>query len=114
MEVLISSVIIFASTDIDDLFILTLFFGNKRFKEREIIVGQFLGIGALILLSLLASLVGLIIPLAYVSLLGLFPIYLGANGLWQILRDKEIAEAKFNEGIEENRQSKVLTVAGIT
>src|SRR5690242_12508420 len=81
MEIIITSVIAFVSTNIDDVFILILFYGNNKFKEREILVGQFLGIIALIAVSLIGSLIGLLIDPVYIGLLGLLPIYLGVKGI---------------------------------
>src|SRR6188768_3847683 len=92
MEILIASVIAFVSTNIDDIFILTLFYGNKKFNGREIVAGQFLGIISLIAISLVASLVGLFIDPAYIGLLGLIPIYLGMKGIWELIKNTDEEE----------------------
>jgi cadmium resistance transport/sequestration family protein len=113
MEILITSVIAFISTNIDDIFILTLFYGNKKFKNKEILVGQFLGIIALISISLIGSLVGLFIAPAYIGLLGLFPIYLGAKGILRLIRDNTEEDQDDNEN-KNKGQNNVLTVAGVT
>lgn len=73
MEILITSVIAFTSTNLDDIFLLTLFYGNKEFKSKDIIAGQLLGISTLIAVSLIGSLIGLLVPQAYIGLLGLVP-----------------------------------------
>ena len=111
MEILLTSITAFVSTNIDDLFILTLFFGNKKIKTRDIIAGQFLGISALVMVSLAASLIGLVVDPAYVGLLGLVPIYLGLKGVWELIRPVE--EDKTN-GRVETHGNKVLAVAGVT
>ena len=113
MEVIITSVIAFISTNIDDLFILTVFYGNKRFRHPEILGGQLLGISALIGISLIASLLGLLIGQAYIGLLGLIPIFLGAKGIWKLLKegDDDDEASGLDEG---SRKSKLLTVAGVT
>jgi cadmium resistance transport/sequestration family protein len=111
MEIVITSVIAFISTNIDDIFILTLFYGNKKFKDKEIIAGQFLGIIALISIGLIGSLVGLFIAPAYIGLLGLFPIYLGAKGIWGLMRNTTEEDQNENENKGKNN---VLTVAGVT
>ncbi len=41
-------VIAFVATNIDDIFILMIFFSTHRFHVYDIVVGQFLGIGSLI------------------------------------------------------------------
>jgi cadmium resistance protein CadD (predicted permease) len=86
MEFIVTSLLAFVSTNIDDIFILTLFFGNKRFKTREIIIGQYLGIISLIAISFVASLAGLVIDKMYIGLLGLLPIYLGIKGFIELFR----------------------------
>src|SRR5688572_26350534 len=88
MELLITSAIAFMSTNIDDIFVLILFYGNKKFKHLEIITGQFLGILSLIAISLIGSLVGLFIDEAYVGLLGLVPIYLGVRAIWRLFKNR--------------------------
>jgi len=113
MEILITSVIAFASTNLDDIFILTLFYGNKRFKEREIVVGQLLGITTLIAISLVGSLVGLLIDQSYIGLLGVIPILLGIKGILGLLRNGERNDQD-GDLYKDGSKSKALTVAGVT
>lgn len=113
MEIVITSIIAFASTNIDDIFILTLFYGNKKFKEGEILSGQILGISLLIAISLIGSLIGLLINPAYIGLLGLIPIYLGAKGIWGLLKNKTESEGSNNISKGEGKNH-VLTIAGVT
>ena len=113
MEILFTSIIAFASTNLDDIFILTLFYGTKRFKEREIVAGQFLGIATLIAISLIGSLVGLLIDQSYIGLLGLIPIYLGGKGIWALLKNKENND-EGDDVYKNERKNKSLTVAGVT
>ena len=79
MEFIVTSILAFSATNIDDLFLLTLFFGNYQYKASNIYIGQLLGIFSLIVLSLIGSLAGNFIPLPYIGLLGIFPIYLGVK-----------------------------------
>src|SRR5687767_2517267 len=109
MEILFTSIIAFASTNLDDIFILTLFFGNKRFKEREIVTGQFLGIATLIAISLIASLIGLLIDPFYIGLLGFIPIYLGGKGIWALLKNRENKNEDDNV-YKDDGKNKSLTV----
>lgn len=74
---IITSVLAFASTNLDDLFILVLFFGSKRFKTSHVFLGQYVGIFVLVLISLMLSFVSLIIDQRIIGLLGFFPMYLG-------------------------------------
>jgi cadmium resistance protein CadD (predicted permease) len=88
MEILITSIVAFTSTNLDDIFLLTLFYGNKEFKSKDIIVGQLLGISTLIAVSLIGSLIGLLVPQAYIGLLGLIPMFLGLKGIWGLVKGK--------------------------
>jgi len=113
MEILITSVVAFASTNIDDIFILTLFYGNRTFNGGEILAGQLLGIASLIAISLIGSLVGLFIEPAYVGLLGLIPIYLGAKGILRLMATKKESEHPDDQAKSKGKNH-VLTVAGVT
>ncbi len=65
------AITLFASTDIDDLFVLVGFFADPRFKVRQIFIGQYLGIAGLYGASVVASMISLVIPPGYIGLLGL-------------------------------------------
>ena len=73
--------VVFASADIDDLFLLAAFFADTRLRRRTIVIGQYLGIGALVLVSALAALMALTISEGWVALLGLAPLLLGLTKL---------------------------------
>lgn len=75
----ITAFVSFASTNIDDIFVLMLFFSqiNNDMKRRHIVIGQYLGIGVLTTLSIIGALGVSVIPHEYVGLFGLAPIYLG-------------------------------------
>lgn len=113
MELIITSILAFISTNIDDIFILTLFFGNKRFRLREIIIGQYLGIIALIAISFIASLAGLVIDTMYIGLLGFIPIYLGVKSLIELFRKSNEDEADEQLELKKNRNN-IFIVAGVT
>lgn len=42
------AIVLFASTNLDDIFALVGFFADARFGSREILIGQYLGIGVLV------------------------------------------------------------------
>ena len=67
------------ATTFDDNLYLTAFFGkvNRTFRPKHIILGEFLGFTALVLASLPGFFGGLIIPEAWIGLLGLL-----ANRYW--------------------------------
>jgi cadmium resistance protein CadD (predicted permease) len=75
----------FASTNIDDLFLLSSLFVDSEFRTSSVIVGQFLGMSALVLISILAALFTVTIPRGWIGLLGFAPLFLGINRLWKLL-----------------------------
>lgn len=79
LSTVITAFISYVSTNIDDIFILMLFFSqtSSNMKIRHIIIGQYLGIGILTAISTAGALGISIIPQKYVGLLGFVPIYLG-------------------------------------
>lgn len=73
---------VYISTSIDYLFILLIVFSQNHTKKglSQIFFGQYLGMGILVAISLLAAHVLNFIPRDWiVGLLGLIPIYLGVR-----------------------------------
>jgi len=112
MEIIVTSIIAFASTNIDDLFILTLFFGDKKSNATNIYLGQYLGIITLIVLSMAGSLLGHFMDSRYIGLLGLFPIYLGVKQLIGLLKNENEAASAENE--KQDVKTGILTIATVT
>lgn len=79
IETLISIIISYVGTNIDDIFINTLFFAQADTKRKIqfVVLGKYLGIGFLVLLSCLGAYFLHIIPQQYIGLLGIVPISLG-------------------------------------
>lgn len=113
MEIFLTSIVAFVSTNIDDLFILTLFFGDKRYKPRDIYFGQYLAIIALIVVSVVGSLIGNFINSEYVGLLGFFPIYLGLRQLLSVIKGENNDEELKTEE-RKNSTTGILNVATVT
>jgi cadmium resistance protein CadD (predicted permease) len=111
MEIFFTSILTFVSSNIDDIFILTLFFGNKKFRDKEIVAGQFIGISSLIILSLAASLIGLVIDKSYIGLLGLVPIYLGLKAIYGLIKNYQ---KSLDLDDRPSKQSNILIVASVT
>jgi cadmium resistance protein CadD (predicted permease) len=86
IEDIVTSILAFASTNIDDIFILTLFFGSRKYSFTSIFAGQFIGIFVLVGIGFLGALIGLLVDPRYIGLLGLFPIYLGISQVIQLVR----------------------------
>jgi len=117
METLLASLIAFVVTNLDDIFILILFFSDPKLKHHNIIIGQFLGISTLILLSFAGSFVGLIIDIKYVGLLGIIPIYIGIKSLINLLyqrgSEEEVA-INLNSDSTGSQFKQTLAVASVT
>lgn len=106
-------VLVFASTNVDDIFVLIGFLSDPQFRTRDVVLGQYLGIGVLTLVSLLASLISLVLPPAYIGLLGLFPIGIGLKKLWDLFRGRDEAGEEL-EGRSVPSRSRMLAVAAVT
>jgi cadmium resistance protein CadD (predicted permease) len=106
----------FVSTNIDDLFILMIFFATLRLPSVQIILGQYIGIGSLMGISLVGSLITLIVPRNIIGLIGLFPIALGIKELLELGNkgDKEEDEKLAKKLRPKNIQLPFLTVAAVT
>jgi cadmium resistance transport/sequestration family protein len=73
----------FAATNLDDIVVLSLFFSqvNHCFCRRHIVIGQYLGFSALVFASLPSFFGKMILPAAWIGLLGIVPILIGINRL---------------------------------
>jgi cadmium resistance protein CadD (predicted permease) len=80
----------FVATNIDDIFLLMLFFSNTKFPMWQVVIGQYLGIGLLVAISALGSLLALIVPQYIIGLLGLIPISIGIIKLLQLRKDGRV------------------------
>ena|SRR5688572_27024386 len=72
----------FAATNVDDLLLLTAFFAAGTYRARDVVLGQYAGIGLLFAASAAASLISLVIPASHLSLLGLLPMLIGLQQLF--------------------------------
>jgi cadmium resistance protein CadD (predicted permease) len=115
-------IVVFASTNVDDIFLLAAFFSDPRLRHRSIVIGQYLGIGALVLVSALAALLALALPDGWVALLGIVPLFLGLTKLRAVRRHSVGAEGHSNEhriqdqehNAERRLHSQILAVASVT
>jgi cadmium resistance protein CadD (predicted permease) len=108
------AVVLFASTNIDDIFVLVGFFADPKLQARDIVVGQYYGIMALFCLSLAASLLSLKIPRAYVGLLGVIPILIGVKKLFDVYRKRDAIAAGTGRHADEGKSARATTVAMVT
>jgi cadmium resistance protein CadD (predicted permease) len=106
------AIVAFAATDIDDLFLLMLFFSSRIYPARQVIIGQHLGIAVLVAVSLIGSLIALVIPTYLIGLLGMVPIAIGIKNLIDIKKD----EATSMQTVPRKNKSYLafFTVAAVT
>ena len=113
----------FATTNIDDIFILLVLFSQVRTevirkegravrekamrKKLYIVIGQYVGFSMIIFLSIVGSLSSFFIPVSWIGLLGFVPIYMGVKGLFSLRSNKS------NEVID-NTSDSLFKVAAIT
>ena len=105
----------FAATNADDALLMLTFFGDRRFRARHVFVGQALGIGLLVLLSLAGAALALALPERWIGLLGLLPIALGLRELSARRRvgDDEPAGVEPSIGSRATGWQRAAAVAGV-
>jgi len=109
LTAIITGTVTFAATNVDDIFVLMLFFSqvNNHLRPQHIVIGQYLGFTALIAISLLGFLGGLFVPRAWIGLLGLAPIAIGVRKLLRKKAEKE-------EAASDSPAKGVASVAAVT
>jgi cadmium resistance protein CadD (predicted permease) len=84
---------LFATTNVDDLFLLVGFFSDRSLAPWQVVLGQIIGVALLIAVSLSAALAALAFSPSYVGLLGFAPIILGALKFRALLVDERAADS---------------------
>jgi len=102
---------IFAATNIDDLVVVSAFFAEHRNDWRTIVAGQFLGIGAIVILSILMAMATLQLPTKSFPYLGIVPLSLGIWRLSQWGYTKRQRPSANCEGGHPSRPGSTLFVA---
>jgi cadmium resistance protein CadD (predicted permease) len=106
------AIALFASTNVDDMFVLVGFFADPKFRPREIVIGQYAGITVLVGVSVVGSLLALVISLAYVGLFGIVAIGLGLKKLFDLYRNRDdLREEHYDPSA---RHTRTATVALVT
>jgi cadmium resistance protein CadD (predicted permease) len=85
LEHCIVGVVVFVTTEIDDLVVLVALYADPQLRNRAIVAGRLLGTGALTATSAVAAVAALTIPSGWTALLGFAPLVLGLRPL---LRDE--------------------------
>jgi len=103
----------FVATTIDDIFVLMIFFSSLAFPVRQVVLGQYIGIGLLVGISALGSFLSLVIPVYIIGLLGIVPIVIGLNKIISLRRSKGTDLRQKVEARKNNRFA-FAEVAGVT
>ncbi|HKW00005.1 MAG TPA: cadmium resistance transporter [Vicinamibacterales bacterium] len=116
------AIVVFASTNIDDIFLLTAFFADSHLTTRSVLIGQFAGIGVLVVTSAVAALAAIALPEGWVALLGLVPLALGIRRAWQLRKSTAAGSGASGTPGTQNRdhrldqatRSQILAVMSVT
>jgi cadmium resistance protein CadD (predicted permease) len=108
------AIALFASTNVDDAFVLVGFFADPKFRVREIVIGQYAGITALFAVSVAASLFSLLIPRPYLGLMGVAPILIGAKRILDLNREQDKTEEISERHSDASVTVRTATVAFVT
>ena len=110
----VTGVTSFAATNIDDIFLLTLFFGRREKSVRgwHIVLGQYLGFTTLVAISLIGYFARYVAPREWIGLLGFLPMAIGVKKLVEWKKAQDGLSGDEAAGI--NADSSVSTVAAVT
>ena len=103
----------FAATNIDDIFVLMMFFSyssSMTFPVKQVVLGQYIGIGLLVAISALGSFISLAVPTYIIALLGIVPIVIGLKKL-VVFRKKNESNSK--QAIIQNKKKNNLAFAAV-
>ncbi|HLN35657.1 MAG TPA: cadmium resistance transporter [Nitrososphaeraceae archaeon] len=107
----------FVSTNIDDIFLLIVFFSNSlKFPKYQVVIGQYIGIGLLITISIIASLISLVIPSFLIGFMGIIQIIIGIKKLIEYYKKKKERDTTSKNTLTRTPNSSLsfLSVAAVT
>ena len=113
MELFGLAIVLFASTNVDDVFVLVGFFADPKFRPRDIVTGQYTGIAVLFAVSVVGSLLALLISRAYIGLFGIVAIGIGAKKLFDLFRNREETK-RSREHKDSGRHTRMMAVTFVT
>ena len=91
------------------------FFATPRFPSSQIVLGQYIGMGSLIGVSLAGSLITFVLPRNLIGLIGLFPIAIGIKTLELHKKGDEEDDEKLAKKLLRSKKTRpFLTVAVVT
>lgn len=94
ITLILSAIGTFIATNIDDIFILMIFFAQiEKARHSQVVLGQYVGFGLLVILSLLGAFGLTFLPPEWAGFLGLIPIFLGIRMFFKKEEEDEAEEA---------------------
>jgi cadmium resistance protein CadD (predicted permease) len=108
---------LFAVTNVDDILVLSLFFGRTAGQDgaaKRIVAGQYLGFTALLVITVAAAFGATFLPESAIPYLGVLPLALGLRAAWQAWRDHRHGGSGGQQGENGPTGPKMLQVAAVT
>lgn len=107
------ALVVFASTNVDDFFLLLAFFADGRSRKSQVVLGQYLGTGLLVVLSLAIASGTMFLPRGWIDYLGILPLLIGVKELLQLRQqdDPDKRQHLVDTALESRRSS--LVIAGL-
>jgi len=106
----VTSVLSFISTNIDDIFILMLFFAQetKPSQKRQIVYGQYLGIFSTVAVSMAGAWILKLISLERLHFLGLVPLGMGIREIVKHFKEEDGSENPEKEPVSIKKEKNLL------
>jgi cadmium resistance protein CadD (predicted permease) len=101
--------VVYATTNIDDLLVLAVFFADPRMRVSAIVAGRLIATAALVVASGAAALLALAIPSEWIALLGFVPLLLGLYLLLALVRRRN---GRDDDAGEDEAAAKVEKASG--
>jgi cadmium resistance transport/sequestration family protein len=111
VELLGLAIVLFVSTNVDDLVVLVGFFAHPRFRPRDVVAGQYAGVAILFMVSVAGALLSVVIPKAFIGLLGIFPILIGIMKLLELRGDRARTAPAEDFAATSGRHGNIISVA---
>jgi cadmium resistance protein CadD (predicted permease) len=106
----------FAVTNVDDIVILAVFFGQaagQRGGAARVVAGQYLGFAAILAASVVGALGAGLLPDTVIPYLGLLPLLLGLRAAWRAWRERHNADDD-DEPVGTGNGPTILAVGAVT
>ena len=107
----------FVATNIDDMVVLTVFFGRnggRRSGILRVVAGQYVGFLGILAVSVLGALGARLLPENAIPYLGLLPLFLGLRAAWLAWRARGDENGSSGETVSGRRGVGILDVATVT